>query len=91
MFAPGSDPGKLNEVPSKQDLLQALAEGHGLVAAALASADEHRLQEPHSIQFLLGALPTKADLLSHLLTTHEAVHWGQLSAWRRARGLSHVL
>ena len=35
-------------------------------------------------------LPTLADLLSYLLSTHEAMHLGQLSAWRRQLGLPAV-
>jgi hypothetical protein len=91
VFAPGSDPSKLTEVPSKQELWQALAEGHAHVAAAVAKVDPQQLRGPHQIEFLLKALPSKAELLSHILTTHEAVHWGQLSAWRRERGLPSVL
>jgi ATP-dependent RNA helicase RhlE len=33
----------------------------------------------------------KRHLLAHLITTHEAVHLGQLSAWRRMMGLPGVL
>jgi hypothetical protein len=90
-FGPGSDPGQVTAPPDKQMLLNALTEGHAQVAAALKGMDEERLQEPHSIAFLATALPTKAELIAHILTTHEAMHLGQLSAWRRSRGLRHVL
>jgi len=35
-------------------------------------------------------LPTRGDLLAHILTTHEATHLGQLSAWRRQLGFPPV-
>jgi hypothetical protein len=35
--------------------------------------------------------PRMADFVAHLMTTHAASHLGQLSAWRRLRGLPAVL
>jgi hypothetical protein len=51
------------------------------------------MSEPHTLElrFLKGPLPTVGDLLAHLMTTHEAAHLGQLSAWRRLLGLPGVL
>ena len=35
--------------------------------------------------------PTIADQIGYLLTTHEAGHLGQLSAWRRMTGKKGVM
>ena len=36
-------------------------------------------------------LPTLLDLTQFMCVTHEAMHLGQLSAWRRGRGLPSAL
>jgi uncharacterized damage-inducible protein DinB len=88
-FGPGSQP-KPRETssPSKEELLAALREGHAAVEAALASADLAVLAEanPLPFEFLKQTLPTRGDLLAHLMATHEAAHLGHLSNWRRQMG-----
>ncbi|MEM9185282.1 MAG: DinB family protein [Planctomycetota bacterium] len=86
-FGRGSDPSSpdLPEV-TKQELMTALREGHAAVAAALPGADPAALAAPNPLSILARALPTKRDLLAHLLTTHEAMHLGHLSNWRRQMG-----
>lgn len=87
-FGPGSSPEQVpSPGPTKAELFAALEKGHKLVEAALPKVTEEQLAGPHQIDFLLTFMPTKADLLAHLLTTHEATHLGQLSAWRRYAGL----
>lgn len=87
-FGPGTKPLADQKVsPTKAELLAAIEKGHELVSAAAATADPARMDEPHSIPFLKQSkLQTNGDLLAHLLTTHEALHIGQLSVWRRATG-----
>ena len=80
------------EPPAKAELLAAIREGHARVEAALdeADLDSLNLHEPNPVEFLRGPFPTKRDFLAHLLSTHDAIHLGQLSAWRRAAGLPAV-
>ncbi|MEM6799353.1 MAG: DinB family protein [Planctomycetota bacterium] len=86
-FARGSDPASTEgPAPSRDQLLTALREGHAAVSEVLPAADEAALAEPNPLVILAKAFPTKADLLAHLLTTHEAMHLGQLSSWRRQMG-----
>ena len=79
--------------PGKAELLNALAEGHEHVAHAASEADPSAMDEPHQvpIRFVRQWIPTVGVLVTHLMTTHEATHLGQLSAWRRAQGMPGVL
>ncbi len=76
--------------PTRDELWTALESGHARVEALLPRADPATLAEPHAIDFLRPAIRTNGELLAHLLTTHEAIHLGQLSTWRRAAGLPRV-
>jgi uncharacterized damage-inducible protein DinB len=90
-FGPGSKPEQVpSPGPTKAELFAALETGHKLVDEAAPKFTEEQLAGPHQIAFLLPYMPTKADLVSHLLTTHEATHLGQLSAWRRRMGMPSV-
>ena len=89
-FGPGSEPlSQQHPYPDKEELLIALREGHAAVAAALEAADLETLAEknPVPMKFLQQTLPTKGDVLAHLMATHEASHLGHLSNWRRQMGL----
>jgi len=79
--------------PSKAELMDALAGGHAAAGAAAAEAPAARLDEPTPVplQFLQENIPTVGAMLLMLLCTHEGVHLGQLSAWRRQHGLPGVL
>ncbi len=73
--------------PAKADLLQSLASGHERVTALALKADPAALAAPHGVDVLANTpIKTLADALAHLMTTHELLHLGQLSAWRRAMG-----
>lgn len=87
-FAPGSTPLKMHEpIPTKEDLMTAIRNGHERVTAAAAQATAEQLAGPHSVALLQGSpLATVGDLVSHLMNTHEAMHMGQLSMWRRLTG-----
>lgn len=90
-FGPSSIPlPELPEPPTKAALWSALESGHARVEALLPRADPLTLALPHPIDFLRPALQTNGELLAHLLSTHEAIHLGQLSTWRRAAGLPRV-
>lgn len=90
VFGPTSSPLPDEEHrPSKQELLDALEEGHAAVTEALPGARADLLEAPNPLTELrpiVKALPTVADLIGHLLTTHEASHLGHLSNWRRQKG-----
>jgi hypothetical protein len=94
-FGPGSPVprGGDGDVPTKLELLEALAAGHAAASAAAESAMPEQLAPKHSVEikFVRELFPTIGELVAHLFTTHEAIHLGQLSAWRRAMGMPGVL
>lgn len=87
LFGPGSSPEQhLGRHPGKDELVDALDRGHAAVFAAVPQADPKLLEQPSPFEPLRDPLPTAADLLAHLLTSHEAAHASQLSACRRRQG-----
>lgn len=75
--------------PSKAELLEKLENGILAVDRALQSLDpaSDRWQRPHSAKLLDGTpLTTIGSTVGHLITTHFALHIGQLSLARRKRG-----
>jgi hypothetical protein len=94
LFGPGSKPSTDRAAyPSKAEMLTVIDAGHARVSELARSADPERMAKRHTVpfEFLQQNLPTVGDLLAHLMTTHVAVHLGQLSAWRRLMGLPGVL
>lgn len=86
-YGMGAKPGTSG--PAKAELLALYEAAHNrLVAAALAAKTE-LLQELPPERFR-ARFPTIGHVVLHLLTNHQAVHLGQLSAWRRALGLPAV-
>lgn len=88
-FGPGSkaaDPD--GPRPTKAELLAALKAGHDRVLAALDAIDPSLLEQPHGVpsEALRRAFPTRGDFLAQMMSNHESLHIGQLSAWRRASG-----
>lgn len=88
LFGRGSEPQAERSIyPSKDALLQQLATVHTAVSQALPHVPREVLDRPNPVPLVqLQSLPTVGNLIMHLLTTHEAFHLGQLSAWRRAMG-----
>jgi hypothetical protein len=92
LFSTGSVPSPERGLyPAKADLLNAFEAAHGALAAAAAGLDEAAAARPNPVEGLRQRFPTVGDVLAYVLTTHEAVHLGQLSAWRRVMGLKGVM
>jgi DinB superfamily len=72
--------------PSKVVLVKAFEDAHTRLATVALAAKPELLQLPPPERFR-NRFPALAPLMLHMLTNHEAVHLGQLSAWRRACGL----
>ncbi len=86
-FGPGSIPSRDMPQQTAAEWVAAIRAGYEGVLAALPTADETWMGEPHGVPILAGSkIETKGQLLSHILTTHLAIHVGQLSAWRRTQG-----
>lgn len=76
--------------PDRRTLLAALNEGHGCVAECFARLPDALFDGQSPFVEARREMPTLGDLLLYLLCTHEGIHLGQLSAWRRAQGLPAV-
>ena len=92
-FGRGSRPLKYAEAftpPGKEELRHAVRQTHDRFLAATADVPAEMLERPNPMDALAERFPKLGDLLTHILTAHDAVHWGQLSAWRRAAGFGAV-
>lgn len=88
VFATGGIPsGDAADYPSKDALLAALAAQHERNTEAVLQADPAWLAAPHPDEQRRKYFPTRGDIAAFLMTSHEASHLGQLSAWRRAAGI----
>ncbi len=101
-YGPGSSGDVAHPAPATVKILTQIFSAAAVMDAALAnlelicSVDESavagRLARPHSAKALQGtALVTIGDTLSHLLTTHFALHLGQLSLARRKAGMPAII
>ena len=91
-FGPGSTPSASRaDYPSKSELLDLLCRMIDRGIPMAEAATPQQLSQPNETPFFPETFPTVGDLLTHLMTTHAALHLGQLSAWRRAMGLGSVL
>lgn len=76
--------------PNKEVLLDALREGHVQVSRAVRGLDAQRLLAPPAEARFRERWPALADMLLHVMISHEQMHLGQISAWRRVQGLPAV-
>ncbi len=81
---PAEDPSRYE---SKTELLDRLQTLHERVAGALRDRDAASLDVPTPHERLKTRFPTLAEALVFILIGHESIHLGQLTAWRRAKGL----
>jgi hypothetical protein len=91
-FGPGSTPvGDRTAYPTKDELLATMRRTHERAIELLAQATAAQLDAPNETPFFPTEFPTVGTLITHLMTTHAALHLGQLSAWRRVLGKGAVL
>ena len=90
-FGVGSTPQNTPEpYPSVAELLEGYEDGHDRLTQAVQQADPTLLQKETEIETLRAVFPPQDLLVAHILTSHEATHLGQLSAWRRGMNLKAV-
>jgi hypothetical protein len=77
-------------MPSKEHLLSELKNKHGRVDRIIGYLPEGSLNKPIKWRFD-DYFPSTGDYLTFMCITHEAMHLGQLAAWRRAAGLPSAL
>jgi uncharacterized damage-inducible protein DinB len=84
----GSTPvAEAGRYPTKQELLETLADAERRVRERLSAMDEAALNEPLPDERVRQILPTLGHAVLHVLVGHTAAHLGQLAVWRRAMGL----
>jgi hypothetical protein len=76
--------------PSKQLLINELEHQHNKVKDLLENVDQNKLNENIKWRFD-SYMPTLLDIITFMCINHEAMHLGQLAAWRRALNLSSGL
>ncbi len=79
-----------SKYPSKEELLDALTNHHKKVESLILDLSEEQLNKPIPWRFK-EEFPTLGSLLLFMCITHEAMHLGQLPAWRRAMNLPSAL
>jgi hypothetical protein len=89
LFGSGSTPVPSRATyPSKEELMQAVEEGYRQARQQAASAGPEQLSRPTTHRRAKETLPTFHEMVTFVLTGHLGVHLGQLSSWRRLRGLA---
>jgi hypothetical protein len=87
-FGTGSVPSDAREdYPTKAELLTLLADGERRVAEQVVKLGESGLAAPLPDVLHRHLFPTLGHAVLHILTSHAAVHVGQVSVWRRVVGL----
>ncbi len=85
---PDSEPGKY---PGLAALLAELDKSVESVTPGLESVTAEQLAAEMPNEGFRDLMPTVGDGLTFVLNGHITTHIGQLSAWRRANGMPHVM
>lgn len=80
----------ITKYPSKEDLIAELDRKHEMFKEKLHRMSEEELLKEGEWRFY-KYMTTYLDLAVFMSANHEAMHLGQLSAWRRAMGLDSAL
>jgi hypothetical protein len=92
LFSRGSTPvSDASKYPSRETLLERFRATQPVIAGALKSCDAAKLAGPHSIEPLKNVFPSLGHLAVGVMVMHNALHLGQLSAWRHAMGLPRLI
>ncbi|MEX2112616.1 MAG: DinB family protein [Pirellulales bacterium] len=76
--------------PGKAELWDAYLASYQRIVDAVRGATDEDLAREFPNPRLRNSMPTVGVAMIHILTSHQGQHLGQLSAWRRARGLPGV-
>jgi len=87
-FGTGSTPASdRSQYPKKATLLAALTDGQKRITERLNELGDQGLSGPLPDVRYREEFPTLGHAVLHILTSHAAIHVGQLTVWRRAVGL----
>lgn len=92
LFAPNTHPmADAAKYPSKSELAAAYERTHESLMAAIAAAPDSLLDGPHPVEPLKWLFPTMRTFVAGVVTTHDCLHLGQFSVWRRQMALPRVI
>jgi len=77
--------------PAMNLLTETCLNGYQAAAKTIATADNDRLSQPTPNEQMRSTFPTLAIACNFILNSHVMFHLGQVSAWRRAEGLSSAI
>ncbi len=80
-----------SQYPSKEEFLAVLDREQGRILDALQKLDSGALAQPTPDEEFRELMPTLGDALVFILAMHQAIHVGELCAWRQAAGLPMVM
>ena len=87
-FLQGSRPEENNDkLPKMSALVDAFQLSHKRLRLSVQKLSAEEVSRPSPSKFLKPFLPKFGDWLTHMLTTHIAMHAGNIAAWRRVAGL----
>ncbi|MEL6797402.1 MAG: DinB family protein [Planctomycetota bacterium] len=90
LFGPKSeciDDADGSRYPAMAELVNTMIAHQRAIAGALTNIDDAALAAPTPIERYRDRFPTIMTAVDFLITTHQMLHLGQLSAWRRMEGL----
>ncbi|QDU32712.1 DinB superfamily protein [Poriferisphaera corsica] len=82
---PSHEPGKY---PSKKQLLEDYLRTHQSLLATVQATSDEKMMSEMPIEELRSFFPTYGHLIMHVMSGHEETHFGQLTGWRKAAGIS---
>lgn len=77
----------LENLPTKSELIQVLDIRYNLLCEAYLNLSEERLKGPHPSIFMKEIVSSFDAWYAHHLTTHIAVHCGNLAVWKKIIGI----
>ena len=91
LYGMGSAPSHdRSKYPSKDELLAQLTATHEQLTPALAALSAEDLARENPNEEFRRMMPTVGNAIVFLITSHYAVHLGELAVWRKAIGLSQL-
>lgn len=76
--------------PDSAEVLDVFELGHKTISKAFVTVTEDILKKPLPRESMRSLFPTVLDGVAFEMSDHEAIHLGQLSAWRRAMGMGRA-
>lgn len=90
-FGGGSDvPSEPGDGPDWDAIVAAWRDAQPELLRLAGTVTKEMRKAPNTMPVLKDGLATMGDFFSFVLTGHEALHLGQLSAWRRAQGKAQI-